>query len=173
MITQTIVQAVEGDSIDSALSKCTKLLEELDETLVRIEPLLPEHAPHGANLPQEHGDMLIEEIARQCRAIDLERADPETTVARMLEERRRARALRDMLYRQNLAHARLRALCRACESHAWRSALTFYAVLRRTAERDPSVYEGLTLVRRLFKRGGRRRRRLESGVELVEGAGSG
>jgi hypothetical protein len=68
MMTQTIVQSVEGESVDAALSKCKTLLDELDETLDRIEPPLPEEAPRGANLPQEQGDMLIEEIARQVES---------------------------------------------------------------------------------------------------------
>jgi hypothetical protein len=61
----------------------------------------------------------------------------------MLESIRQARVLREMLYRQHLVHARLRAARIRAESMSWRSATTFYAVLRRTAVREPSVKKGL------------------------------
>jgi hypothetical protein len=156
-------------SIEDIVARCTASLDELDDMLLGVEPMDPDEARRSAKLPRENGDEIVEEIARQCRLIDLERAGRDTTVEAMLEDMERARALREVLYRQHLAHARLRALRMRLESVVWRSAMTFYAVLRRTAAREPNLKEGLDPVVRFFRRR-RARRGLDRSAEVTPGA---
>ena len=112
----------------------------------------PEEVRHAAKLPCDGGDIVVDELAAQCRAIDLARADRETTVTGMLEALRQARALREVIYRHELVLACLRAARIRAESESRRSAMTFYAVLRRAAPREASVKAGLEPVRAFFKK---------------------
>jgi hypothetical protein len=140
-------------TIQGILTQCQALLEEMDDLLLGIEPMSPEEVRRAAKLPREGGDTVVGELATQCRAIDLLQADRETTVAGMLEALHDARAFRAVIDRHELVLARLRAARVRAESESWRSAMTFYAVLRRTAAREASVKAGLEPVREFFRRG--------------------
>jgi hypothetical protein len=112
----------------------------------------PDEVRRATKLPRDGGDRVVDELAIQCRAIELTQADRETTVAGMLETLCQARALRAVIYRRELVRARLRAARARAESRSSRSAMTFYAVLRRAAVREASVKAGLEPVRRFFSR---------------------
>ena len=148
-------------SIDQILAECARHLEEMDDLLLGFEPLSADEARHAAKLPRDGGDDVIEKVAAECAIIDLTRADRDTTVAQMLEAQRRARALREVLYRQHLVTMRLRAARIRAESESWRSAMTFYALLRRTAVREPKVRAGIEPVLKFFQTRRARRRGFE------------
>jgi hypothetical protein len=144
---------------EGILTRREALIEEMDDLRLGIEPMTPDEV-RRAKLPIDGGDSVVDELAIQCRAIELTQADRETTVAGMVEALRQARALREVIYRHELVLARLRAARVRAESQSWRSAMTFYAGLRRTAVREASVNAGLEPVRQFFSRGrGRRPRR--------------
>jgi hypothetical protein len=122
--------------------------------------MTPDEVRHTAKLPRE-GDTIVDELAAQCRAIDLLQADRETTVDGMLESLKDARAFREVIDRHELVLARLHAARVRAESESWRSAMTFYAVLRRTAVREATVKAGLEPVREFFRKGRRGRKSKE------------
>ena len=137
---------------------CNALLEKMGDFLRRTEPVSREDTRHAAKLPRDEGDIGVDELAAQCRAIDLARADRETTGAEVLEASRRARALREVIYRHELVRARLRAARVRAESESWRSNVAFHAALRRAAAREAGAKAGLERVRQFFIKGRELRR---------------
>jgi hypothetical protein len=119
----------------------------------------PEETRQAAKLPRTGGEAVVDELAAQCEAIDVTRADRYTTVEGMLEALQRSRLLRDVIERQEAVIARLKGARMRAESESWRAALTFYAVLRRTAVREPRVRDRLQTVKAYFQARGRGRRR--------------
>jgi hypothetical protein len=134
---------------EEILAECTALAERMDDLLGGIEPLSTSEVRAMLKL-RKGGDAIIRALAEQCEKLAITRAG-HVSVEDMTRAMDRAQAVRSVLERVELVHARLDSSRLRAASASWSSAMTFYALLRSLSARDPSVKEGLANVVAFFK----------------------
>ena len=125
-------------TIGSRLSACLDLLAQMDDLLLGFQPTNATEA-RASKVPRNGGAAIVAEVARQCTSIAITRADPDTTVHRMLEALDEERLLREVIARYEEILARLHGARKRASSECWGSAMTFYALLRRLAAKEPAL----------------------------------
>jgi hypothetical protein len=139
---------------EDLLAECTALLERLDVLLGATEPLEPDEIRRASRAPH-NGEAIVRELAAQCRENAVTHAG-HITVDDMTRGFDRALAIRRILEKADLVRARLYASRLRVEGESWKSALTFYALLRSLAQHDASMEVGVSAVSAFFRRRKRR-----------------
>jgi hypothetical protein len=139
---------------EDVLADCASLLERMDHLLWDLEPLTPDEA-RRATSPRHAADAVIAEIAAICADLEIAHAGP-VAVDDMQASRAHALRLRHLVERVDLVRAKLHAARAEAEARSWRTALTFYALLKGLCLHDPSMKARLQSLRTFFGHGRRR-----------------
>ena len=162
MNTQT-VQTIDRDddatelALPEILDECTSLLERAEELLGNYEPMSGDEIRRMRKVPKK-GDAIISSLATLCDELEIDEAGP-VTADGMTSALARAVAIRRVLELADRVTRRLDASRMLTEGDAWSAALTFYALFRGLAVRDPEVKEKIRATVDAFRP---RRRRAHS-----------
>jgi hypothetical protein len=139
---------------DDLLAECTALLERLDVLLGATEPLGADESRRAHKAPK-NSEAIVRALAAQCGENAITHVG-HVTVDDMTRGFERAQSLRRVVEMADLVRARLHASRFRVENQSWKSALTFYALLRSLAPHDGSTKAGASAVAVFFQHRKRR-----------------